>query len=199
MSEIDHALSQIDEIRERLARSSTFRGFGSEVLLATAGGAVIASIAQGALVRGAVEYGLYWSLNAAFSVALIAVEAWRRARAEHAGRAPALAMATLWAILPSGFAGAFVTAALLSKDIGTVQYLPGLWQVILSLGVFAMAHGLPRHMRLVGAWYLASGIACLLVASPTGVPSPWLMAIPFGVGQSIAALVLAIDRRRATR
>jgi hypothetical protein len=68
--------------------------------------------------------------------------------------------------------------------------LPGLWEVIFSLGVFASCRFLPRQMFAVGAWYLAAGLVCLLLGSGHHALSPWAMGIPFGVGQLLIAAVL---------
>ena len=67
--------------------------------------------------------------------------------------------------------------------------LPGLWQIIFSLGVFASCRSLPRGMFAVGVWYLAAGLATLALASAAPF-SPLAMAIPFSVGQFLMAFVL---------
>ena len=68
--------------------------------------------------------------------------------------------------------------------------LPGLWQVVFSLGVFASCRFLPRQMFAVGVWYLAAGLFCLAAGSTSRALSPWMMGIPFGVGQLLVAAVL---------
>ena len=61
--------------------------------------------------------------------------------------------------------------------------LPGLWQIVFSLGFFASCRLLPRPMFAVGVWYLAAGLASLAFASGAHAFSPWAMAVPFGIGQ----------------
>jgi hypothetical protein len=68
--------------------------------------------------------------------------------------------------------------------------LPGLWELIFSLGIFASCRFLPRQMFAVGVWYLGSGLCSLVVASGPKVFLPWTMGIPFGVGQLLVASVL---------
>jgi hypothetical protein len=68
--------------------------------------------------------------------------------------------------------------------------LPGLWQVLFSLGVFASCRLLPRATFGVGVFYLAAGLACLALARDDLALSPWAMGLPFGVGQLLAATVL---------
>jgi len=68
--------------------------------------------------------------------------------------------------------------------------LPGLWELVFSLGIFASCRFLPRPMFGVGLWYLVAGLACLPLESSHQALSPWAMGIPFGVGQLLVASVL---------
>ena len=68
--------------------------------------------------------------------------------------------------------------------------LPGLWQILFSLGIFASCRLLPRAIFGVAVFYLASGLACLALARGELAFSPWAMGLPFGTGQLLAAAVL---------
>jgi len=48
----------------------------------------------------------------------------------------------------------------------------------------------PRPMFAAGVWYLATGLAALAFANGVHAFSPWAMALPFGIGQLLVALVL---------
>jgi len=50
-------------------------------------------------------------------------------------------------------------------------------------------------MFLVGMWYLAAGLICLAVGAGEGSISPWVMGVPFGVGQLLVAAVLQFGYR----
>ena len=73
--------------------------------------------------------------------------------------------------------------------------LPGLWQVLFSMGVFASCRFLPRQMFAVGVWYLAAGLTCLALGSGARAFSPWAMGLPFGFGQLLVATVLQFGYR----
>jgi hypothetical protein len=75
--------------------------------------------------------------------------------------------------------------------------LPGLWQVVFSLGVFSSCQFLPRAIFAVGVWYLAAGLICLALGNGAWTLSPWIMGVPFGVGQLLVAVVLQLDYRTA--
>jgi hypothetical protein len=67
--------------------------------------------------------------------------------------------------------------------------LPGIWQVIFSLGVFSSCRFLPRPMLAAGAWYLLTGLVCIALGGVRAL-SPWGMGIPFGAGQLLVAGIL---------
>jgi hypothetical protein len=73
--------------------------------------------------------------------------------------------------------------------------LPGLWQMLFSLGVFASSRFLPRGTFWVGVWYLATGTTCLALGRDGWAFSPWEMGIPFGVGHLMVAGVLQFGYR----
>jgi hypothetical protein len=74
----------------------------------------------------------------------------------------------------------------------SVWLLPGVWQVLFSLGLFASAGLLPAGLPLVAAAYLASGTACLALGP--GALTPLAMGLPFLVGQAWIAVLLHTDR-----
>jgi hypothetical protein len=67
--------------------------------------------------------------------------------------------------------------------------LPGLWQIVFSLGVFSSCRFLPRSMVAAGAWYLLTGLTLLSLADNRAL-SPWAMGIPYGAGQMLVAGIL---------
>ena len=72
----------------------------------------------------------------------------------------------------------------------TVWMLPGLWQILIGLGLFASLRFLPRSVAIAGAWYFLAGAAVLMLASETRALSSWAMGVPFGVGQLLLAAIL---------
>ena len=68
--------------------------------------------------------------------------------------------------------------------------LPGLWQILYSLGVFASCRLLPRATFGVALFYLITGLLTVTLARGDAAFSPWAMGLPFGAGQLFAAGVL---------
>jgi hypothetical protein len=99
--------------------------------------------------------------------------------------------------LPSLVAGGLLTFVLVRCAVESLWMLPGLWQILYSLGVFASCRLLPRATFVVAVFYLASGLSCLALARGGAAFSPWAMGLPFGVGQLLAAAVLyrTLERR----
>src|SRR5262249_45489859 len=72
--------------------------------------------------------------------------------------------------------------------------LPGLWQIVFSLGLFAACRSLPRPMFAAAVWYLATGLGSLAFANGAHAFSPLAMAVPYGLGQLYIAAVLRLPR-----
>jgi hypothetical protein len=100
--------------------------------------------------------------------------------------------------VPCLVAAAAVTLVIVRVAPLSAWLLPGLWQVFFSQGVFASCRLLPRPAFAVGVFYLGAGIVTLLLARGPYALSPWAMALPFGMGQLLAAAVLywTLERSR---
>jgi hypothetical protein len=194
MTELRQALDDISAIRTQVARGTQFRGYGPLSVASTGILALFVAAAQSHWMAGS-NQGLkafldVWIATAAVAVFLSALETIFRARRVHSGLAMEMIQAAAEQFLPAIVVGLLLTVVLLRIAPQDSWMLPGLWEVIFSLGVFASCRFLPRQMFGVGAWYLAAGLVCLLIASGHHALSPWTMGIPFGIGQLLVAAVL---------
>jgi hypothetical protein len=194
MEELDRALADITAIRSQLARGSEFRGYGPMTVAATGFMAVAAAAIQALwLPNPAADllgYVVIWVATAAVSIVLIGIEMVARSRRIHSGLADAMIHAATEQFTPAGVAGALLTFVLFRFAPQSLWMLPGLWQIIFSLGIFASCRSLPHPMFAAGVWYLAAGLAGLAFANGAHAYSPWAMAVPFGIGQLLIAAVL---------
>lgn len=192
--DVEKALLEIAEIRGHVARSVEFHGYGPQALvltglLAAAGGGAQALFLP-APGEAPLDYIFFWASVACLALAVIGAEAFRRARPNHGGMANDMLRAAARAFAPAGLAGLFTSLTILRHAPEAAWMLPGLWQIMLSLGVFAASASLPGMMTAVAAWYLATGLACLTYASGPDAFSPLAMALPFLGGQCFAAAIL---------
>ncbi|OYZ91394.1 MAG: hypothetical protein B7X99_16240 [Rhizobiales bacterium 17-65-6] len=72
--------------------------------------------------------------------------------------------------------------------------LPGLWQILIALALFSAGTRLPASLRIAGVWYFLAGHGALILAHEAGL-SPWLMGLPFGLGELLVALCLYLAGR----
>ncbi len=193
MTELDKALADIADIRSRLAAGTMFQGFGPAVI-ASSGLLAFAGAAMQTLwpdLAGTPEAFLaVWAGIAAVAAGLIGAEMIARARRHHGGLSSAMIFNAIEQFVPSAFAGAALAAILLRFSPQNVWMLPGLWQILVALGLFAAVRSLPRGVMLPAGWYFLSGAAVLIGASEEQALSPWMMGLPFGLGQLLAASVL---------
>jgi hypothetical protein len=187
------ALADINAIRTQVARDTQFRGYGPLSIAATGLLALLVAAAQSYLVkegRDFIGFLMVWAATAAVAIALTAAETITRARRAHSGLANEMIQAAVEQFLPALGVGALLTAVLLWAAPQEVWLLPGLWQLLFCLGVFASCRFLPRRTYIAGIWYLASGLTCIVIGSESKSFSPWSMGIAFGVGQLLVAAVL---------
>ena len=194
MQDLDKALADFTGIRSQLARGIEFRGYGPLTVAATGGLALAAAAAQALWLPDpathVVPYLVLWVATAVVSVVLIGIEMVARSRRIHRGLADEMIHAATEQFVPAGVAGALLTFVLFQFAPQTLWMLPGLWQIVFSLGFFASCRVLPRPMFAIGVWYLAAGLMSLAFASGAQAFSPWAMALPFGIGQLVMAAIL---------
>ena len=200
MTDLHKALSEINAIRGQIALGAQFRGYGPATLSATGIMALLAAAAQAHWLKdpghNVAAYLAIWIATAVLSLSIISVETITRARRVYSGLARQMIHCAVEQFLPAIVAGLLLTVVLWRCAPQSLWMLPGLWQMIFSLGVFASCRFLPRPMFAVGVWYLAAGLLCLALGSQAAL-SPWAMAVPFGVGQLLVAAVLQFDYKEA--
>ncbi|MGB6306380.1 MAG: hypothetical protein WBF89_01210 [Steroidobacteraceae bacterium] len=195
MKDLRQALSEIHTIRNQVARGTEFRGYGPASIAVSGILAFLVAALQTQWMASTAKPDLAiwlgaWAATAAVSVILTGTETFARARRVHVGLAREMVQSAVAQFVPPVVVGFLLMAVLMRAAPQECWMLPGLWELIFSLGVFASCQFLPRQMFAVGVWYLAAGLFCLAAGSATQSLSPWEMGVPFGVGQLLVAAVL---------
>lgn len=192
--ELRDALSQIAEIRARVAAAERFRGYRAVPLALSGLFAIVAALIQPfVLTTPQTDLNGYlglWLSTAFLGATVSASGVWLRHR--H-GDDPLAKQRTWLAVsqfVPCLLAGGLVTLVIARHLPDHASLLPGLWQVFFSLGVFASARLLPGGIVGVGAFYLLAGTVNLTFATSHWAFHPWTMGLPFAVGQLATALIL---------
>jgi len=194
MREIDKAkaLADIVEIRSQIAAGTAFRGYGPVAIAFTAllGLGVAAAQSLWPIVPSPAAFIIEWMATAVVCGTVIRIEMQGRSRRLHSGLADAMINQAIEHFLPATAASFFLPVLFLRFIPDAVWMVPGLWQIFVSVGIFASARTLPRWMVLTGGWYFVTGFGCLLLGSATHALSPWMMGLPFFVGQAMMAAIL---------
>jgi hypothetical protein len=193
MNDLYKALGDISSIRRQMASTTEFRGYGPATLATTGLFAILAAAAQAHWFPDPTHhisaYLGVWVSTAVLSAALTGVQMYNRARRIHSGLSNEMLRMAVEQFLPSAAAGLLVTIVLLRYAPFATWMLPGIWQVIFSLGIFSSCRFLPRPMIAAGAWYLLTGLSCLAMGGNRAL-SPWTMGIAYGAGQLLVAAIL---------
>ncbi|MEO8724506.1 MAG: hypothetical protein ABI383_00145 [Acidobacteriaceae bacterium] len=193
MNELHKALGDISSIRREMARSTQFRGYGPATLAATGAFALMAASAQALWLSDPAKqmpaYLSIWISTAVLSLGLTGAQMYTRTRRLHSGLSDEMVRMAVEQFLPSFGAGLLMTVVLLAYAPGASWMLPGLWQVLFSLGIFSSCRFLPRPMIVAGAWYLLTGLVCIALGDSRAL-APWTMGLSYGAGQLLVASIL---------
>jgi hypothetical protein len=195
MKDLRQALSEIHTIRNQVARGTEFRGYGPASIAVSGILAFLVAALQAQWMAKTARpdpatWLAAWAATAVVAVLLTGTETFARVRRVHVGLAREMLQSAVSQFLPAIVVGFLLTVVIMRAAAQECWMLPGLWELIFSLGVFASCRFLPRQMFAVGVWYLAAGLFCLAAGSSTQALSPWSMGVPFGVGQLLVAAVL---------
>ena len=190
--ELRDALSQIAALRATAAAAERFRGYRALPVGLTGGLAGVAALLQPHVAPDpAADLASYlglWLGTAAVGVVVAGWGVWQRLRSAIDPVGRDLTRLAVGQFAPCLAAGLLLTIAVASHSPDAGRMLPGLWQVLFSLGIFASWRLLPPAVLWVGVFYLVCGTAN--VARPGGGLGPWGMGLPFGVGQLATAAIL---------
>lgn len=201
MTDLNQALIDIRSIRRQVANVTEFRGYGPLTLSATAVFALLGGAAQHLwLPRPAshpAQYLALWLSTGILSAALIVTQMLTRADRLHSGMADEMIRVAVAQFLPAAIAGIILPFVLLHITRNVFWMLPGLWQIVFSLGVFASCRCLPRPMLLAGAWFLLTGLAGVSLGGPRAL-APVIMSVPYAVGMGFVAIVHYLSAKEGT-
>jgi hypothetical protein len=196
MGELHKALEDISSIRRQVAGSTQFRGYGPATLAATGLMALLAAWMQSVWLPDAAHHVLaylrLWGGVAVLSLALTGAQMFLRSRRIHSGLSNEMIRMAVEQFLPAVGAGLLITIVLARYRADVCWMIPGLLQIVFSLGIFSSGRFLPRPILAAGAWYLVTGLVCVAL-SPNGAFAPWTMGVSFGAGQLLTALILLMS------
>jgi hypothetical protein len=197
MTDLERALADIAEVRERLGHVQRFKGY-SALAAATSGVfAIVAGIVQLLLVphvdtvyRGHVYFALWFACcAAALLVNYGAIAHWyvNDANARDRWQTATVGLS----ILPALALGAVLSSALLRQ--GLFGFLPGVWYGCYGVGLFASRTMIPRAAVVVAAGFLLAGFVLLFTPAQIALQW-WVLALGFGAGQLAIGACVARER-----
>ncbi len=193
--EVERALADLAEVRDRLANCQQFRGYSGPAAAFSGVCAIIAGLVQFVVAphpQSAAEISVYFVIwSACLGVALVvnygALAFWYVRTAGLQARSQTRTAGL--SILPAVVLGAVLSAALAIH--GMYGLLPGVWYASYAVGLFASRSMVPHAVVAAGVLFGCFGVA-LLLSPDLGLPLTWwVMPIGFGVGQTYIGYILA--------
>ena len=195
--ELEKAQEHLAEIHRHLARTEIYRGYRAAFVAASGGVAFLGAWLQPAAPsEGPFRiFVLYWSALAAANLALVGANlSMDFLRGSTLDRQKTLS--AIGQLLPCVGAGFLLTWTVYFRSPELIPYLPGLWAILFSLGIFASTPYLPSWIPVVASFYMGAGVVLLSLASRGSSLEPWGMGLTFGLGQLLGALVLGVQIER---
>lgn len=188
--DISRALEQLDEIRHHLGRSEIYRGYRSKTLTIMGIVALLSSTILSVAWPHSrpIERVGFWVAVAAVNLAIASWEIMGDYSALKTDHEKRTTRRTVGQFLPALVGGAVITLVFASTE-SNLEFLPGLWAVLFSLGIFASRPYLPRGVGWVGAYFLAIG-SLLLFYLDHALAEPFVMGAVFAGGLFMFAYVL---------
>jgi hypothetical protein len=193
--ELHEALTQIGDIRRQMNRTRRFHGFGAVTTFVTGMAALAAAVWQARhLPEPSADAGAFvnlWVVVAIVCCFFVGSELTLRYRRSESSLHRELTILAIEQFLPSLVVAGLVTLVICEFARGAMWMLPGLWQLFFGSGLFASRRLLPRAISFVGVFYVICGLINLAAAQNGASFSPWAMAVPFGIGQTVTAAILS--------
>src|SRR6516225_5013829 len=196
--EVERALADLREVRDRLAGVQEFRGYSGTAaalsgLVAVAAGAIQFVVAPEPKTPEELSHYLtiwFSCLALALLINYGALLAWyvriagrhERQQTRTAGRA----------IIPAIGLGAVLSLAMIGHKL--FGMLPGVWYASYGIGLFSSRSMLPRGMVIVAACFGMAGAALLLTLDPLLPLRFWVMPLGFGLGQMFIGYLLSQEK-----
>jgi len=195
--EVERALADLTEVRDRLASVQRFRGYSSRVAAVSGGIALLGGLVQAQLVphpSSLADVRLYVTIWISCLVAALAVYygnllGWYlRNDGRHARYQSKTVSLSL---LPALALGAVLSLAAYLH--GVPAMLPGIWYACYGLALFASRNHVPRGVLSVAAMFGLIGAALLLMPDQWSALAWWVMAAGFAIGQFWIGWLIAAE------
>ena len=198
--QLQHALLEIAEIRERVASAQVFRGYRAPIAALSGGVAIAAAFLQDRIVPDPLHdlaaYVQLWSIVAALALLATVIDLGHRWLSDSSGRERVRILTAVRALAPCLVTGALATVVVVQSAPELGWMLPAFWSLLFAQGVFASTPLLPRLAWWVGAYYVLAGLAVLAAGADRPLDGS-NMAITFGIGQLLAAAALYCSLERS--
>lgn len=188
------ALSEIREIGDILARTQHTSCIRPAPIACTSivafVAAVVSDVSFDPMHVGEASFVGYWLGVAILSALIIAIDLGMRYWTTDSELQRGRTRIAIYQFSPCLLIGGFVTLCLLPDQEHSRSLLPGLWCILISLGIFATLNNAPRAMIFPAAFYAIIGGLFLRFDEWTVGLGSWSMGFAFGIGQLWTALIL---------
>lgn len=198
MTDLERALADIAEVRERLGHAQRFKGYSGIAAAFSGLFAFATGVVQFALVphpHTVQQEHLYFAIWFLCCVAAVAVNYGAIAHwyVNDATARDRWQTATVgFSMLPALALGAALSAAFLLAN--SFSYLPGIWYGCYGVGLFASRLMVPRAVAAIAAAFMLIGMGLFFVPASVAL-AWWVLPFGFGIGQILIGVFVLREGR----
>lgn len=195
---VDKAVEQISDIHRHLAKSEVFYGYKPMAVLLVGLLAFIIAIFQSLFIVPANNrlFLIQWLIAAGIVIVIMGGNILYNYLRNGSQFEIQQMSKVFLQFVPSLVGGLIITSVMFLLESTAIAFLPGIWAILFSLGIFSMRPYLPRMVGFLSLFYLFAGAILLYLVKWDQSFSPWGLGLTFGFGHLFTALVLYLDVER---
>ncbi len=195
MIDINEAVNNISEIHHQLSKTSIYRGYKPIVVGISGILGITASIIQPFFIKNflSVSFVIYWVIVAAINLTLCTLMILYQYFFKENIHEKQKTICIMTQFIPMIIAGAIITLFFTLNGDVTTPFLPAIWAMIFSLGIFNIRPYLTNLTIISAAFYLLCSVFLFYLKSYNLNLLSFGMGLTFGFGQIISAIILYLS------
>lgn len=192
MIDINEAINNISEIHHQLSRTNIYKGYKPVVVVISGIIGMLASIIQPFFIKNflSISFVFYWVIVAAINLVLCSLMILYQYFFKEDIHEKQKTLCIMTQFIPMIIAGAIITLFFTFNGESTIPFLPAIWALIFSMGIFNVRPYLTNLTIIPAVFYILSSIFLFYLRLYNINLLSFGMGFTFGMGQILSALTL---------
>lgn len=192
MIDINEAIDNISEIHHQLSKAAIYKGYKPVVVTISGIIGMLASIIQTFLIKNflSIYFVIFWVIVAVINLTLCTLMILYQYFFKENIHEKQKTLCIMTQFIPMMIAGAIITVFLALNGKDTIPFLPAIWAMIFSMGIFNVRPYLSNLTIIPAAFYIICSLFLFYLRLYNTNLLPIGMGLSFGLGQILSAMTL---------